>query len=100
MPFPGSRAGYDAKYTETSTRTLARFAVYASTRRPEVCGGGKTFNVADAERPGTMRERWPQIAGWFGCECDDSSRAVVSRATPDPVYLRSPQLFYVTAFCH
>lgn len=73
--FPGTREGYEARYTETSTRTLARFAVYAAVVRPELCGGGKTFNVADAEGPGTMRERWPQIAGWFGCECASCSKS-------------------------
>lgn len=74
VAFPGTLAGYNSKYTETSTRTLARFAVYASALRPDACGGGRTFNVADDERPGTMRERWPQIASWFGCECDPQSR--------------------------
>lgn len=68
VAFPGTLAGYDSKFTEASTRALARFAIYASAVRPEACGGGKTFNVADAEGPGTMRDRWPQIAAWFGRE--------------------------------
>lgn len=55
-------------FTEASTRALARFAIYAAALRPEACGGGKTFNAADAEGPGTVRERWPRIAAWFGCE--------------------------------
>ncbi|KAK2597188.1 hypothetical protein N8I77_013049 [Diaporthe amygdali] len=66
VAFPGTLAGYDSKFTEASTRALARFAIYASVLRPEACGGGRTFNVADAEGPSTMRERWPQIAAWFG----------------------------------
>lgn len=68
VAFPGTLAGYDSKFTEASTRALARFAIYASSLRPEACGGGKTFNVADDEGPGTMRERWPQIAAWFRCK--------------------------------
>lgn len=68
VAFPGTLAGYDSRFTEASTRALARFAIHASALRPEACGGGKTFNVADDEAPGTMRERWPQIAAWFGCE--------------------------------
>ncbi|KAL1873593.1 hypothetical protein Daus18300_003960 [Diaporthe australafricana] len=67
VPFPGTPAGYDSRFTEASTRALARFAIYASALRPEACGGGRTFNVADADEPSTMRERWPQIAAWFGC---------------------------------
>lgn len=78
VAFPGTLAGYDSKYTETSTRTLARAAIHASTVEPEVCGGGKTFNVADAEGPGTMRERWPQITSWFGRERNPVSSVISS----------------------
>lgn len=68
VPFPGTVKGYEAKFTEASTRTLARFAIYASVLKSETCGGGRLFNVADEEGPGTMRERWPLIAAWFGCK--------------------------------
>lgn len=68
VPFPGTPAGYDSQFTETSTRTLARAALYAAVLESKRCGGGKLFNVADREAPGTMRERWPLLAAWFGCE--------------------------------
>ncbi|KAF1965513.1 hypothetical protein BU23DRAFT_584972 [Bimuria novae-zelandiae CBS 107.79] len=64
VPFPGTLAGYDAQYTETSTAVLARVgihaALHASTFRERI------FNVADSGVPGRMRERWPEIAAWFG----------------------------------
>lgn len=64
VPFPGSRAGWEAKYTETSTRVLARVAVWAAVNPEGV--RGKVVNVADTGRPGCMAERWPEIAAWFG----------------------------------
>ncbi|KAF2116832.1 hypothetical protein BDV96DRAFT_572944 [Lophiotrema nucula] len=64
VPYPGTVHGYDALYTETSSSNLARVAVYASLH-PEKFHE-KIFNVADNSRPGSMRERWPQIANWFG----------------------------------
>lgn len=64
IPFPGTLDGFDAKFTETSATTLARVAIHASlhpnTFRERI------FNVADTATPSTMRERWPQIASWFG----------------------------------
>ncbi|KKY35262.1 putative sirq protein [Diaporthe ampelina] len=60
---PDAVVGFRAQW-----QRAARFAIYAAALRPEACGGGKTFNAADAEGPGTVRERWPRIAAWFGCE--------------------------------
>lgn len=64
VPFPGVTAGYDAKFTEVSSSTLAQLAIYASLH-PETFRE-RIFNVADSEQPSTFRERWPQLAGWFG----------------------------------
>lgn len=64
VPFPGIKAGYDALYSETSATTLARVSIYASLHPDEF--REKIFNVADSSSPSTMRERWPQIASWFG----------------------------------
>lgn len=64
VPFPGTTAGYDAKYTETSASTLARVGIHASLHPTEF--RGKIFNVADSATHSTMRERWPQLASWFG----------------------------------
>ncbi|KAF2464835.1 uncharacterized protein BDR25DRAFT_271051 [Lindgomyces ingoldianus] len=64
IPYPGTREGYDSKYTETSARTLARVGIYAYLHPEEF--RERVYNVADSGTPGTMRERWPQIARWFG----------------------------------
>lgn len=64
IPFPGTTAGYDSLYTETSAKTLARVAIYASLHPQDF--RKRIFNVADKSQPGSMRERWPQIASWFG----------------------------------
>lgn len=63
VPFPGTVEGYDAKFTETSSTTLAKVAIYAALHPGEF--SGRLINVADTETSGTMRERWPKIAGWF-----------------------------------
>lgn len=44
---------------------MARFMVYASLH-PEICGGGRLFNVADNEVPCKYGELWPRLAAWFG----------------------------------
>jgi nucleoside-diphosphate-sugar epimerase len=64
IPYPGNRAGYDCLYTETSATILARAAIYASLN-PKLFRE-RIFNVADSATPSSMRERWPQIASWFG----------------------------------
>lgn len=64
IPFPGTKAGYDSLYTETSATMLARVAIHASLRPDEF--RERIFNVADSGEPGCMRQRWPQITSWFG----------------------------------
>jgi hypothetical protein len=57
-------SGYNSLFTEVSATTLARLAVYASLHPQQF--RGRIFNVADRVTPGSMRQRWPQIASWFG----------------------------------
>lgn len=64
VPFPGITAGYDSQFTEASATTLADFAIHASLHPDDF--REKIFNVADNATPSTMRQRWPQIASWFG----------------------------------
>lgn len=64
VPFPGTTAGYDSLYTETSATILARVAIHASLHPEQF--RERIFNVADSADPGCMRERWPQIVSWFG----------------------------------
>lgn len=39
--------------------------IYASLH-PEICGGGRLFNIADQETPCTYGSLWPRLASWFG----------------------------------
>jgi hypothetical protein len=64
VPFPGTIAGYNSKYTETSASKLARVGIHASLHPDEF--RERIFNVADNATPSTMHERWPQIVSWFG----------------------------------
>jgi hypothetical protein len=64
VPFPGVQAGYDAMYSETSAKTLARAGIFASLHSEQF--KGRIFNVAESTTPSTMRDRWPQITSWFG----------------------------------
>ncbi|GAW26861.1 putative sirq protein [Rosellinia necatrix] len=65
VPFPGTAAGAASLFSPVSAAEIARFMVYASLR-PDTCGGGRLFNVADQEAPCTYGELWPQLAAWFG----------------------------------
>jgi hypothetical protein len=65
IPFPGNTAGYNALCTPVSSKTIARFMIYASLH-PKTCGGGQLFNVADNATPCTLGEIWAQLAKWFG----------------------------------
>ncbi|KAJ3564393.1 hypothetical protein NPX13_g7861 [Xylaria arbuscula] len=65
VPFPGNTAGASSLFSPVSATTLARFMVYASLH-PDICGGGRLFNVADNETPCTYGELWPRLASWFG----------------------------------
>jgi hypothetical protein len=64
VPFPGVLKGWEALFSETSAGTLARVAVFASLNQENF--RERIVNVADSETPSSMRERWPQVAGWFG----------------------------------
>jgi hypothetical protein len=64
IPFPGTQAGYESLYTETSAGLLARVAIHASLHPEQF--RERIFNVADSPKAESMRERWPQIASWFG----------------------------------
>ncbi len=65
VPFPGNTAGANSLFTPVSSKTIARFMIYASLH-PETCGGGRLFNIADNETPCRYGEIWPQLAKWFG----------------------------------
>lgn len=65
VPFPGNTAGATSLFSPVSSKTLARFMIYASLH-PDTCGGGRLFNVADNDKPCTYGELWPQLAEWFG----------------------------------
>jgi hypothetical protein len=71
VPFPGTTAGYDSKFTEASATTLARVAVHASLRPSGF--KERIVNVADCATPSSMRERWPQITQYFGLKGIDPS---------------------------
>lgn len=63
VPFPGSRAAYEALHTDTSQDILARFHIYAAGHTDLVAG--KAFNVADGPAT-TWRQVWPEVCAWFG----------------------------------
>lgn len=64
VPFPGNEAGFDARFTQASTRILGRISIFASLNPDKL--GGQVINTLDDPTPSTFRELWPQIAGWFG----------------------------------
>ncbi|KAF9893524.1 hypothetical protein FE257_010836 [Aspergillus nanangensis] len=65
IPFPGNAAGAGSLFSPVSSKTIARFMIYASLH-PEVCGGGRLFNIADNQIPSTYGDLWPKLAKWFG----------------------------------
>ena len=67
VPFPGNVAGATSLFSPVSSKTLARFMIYASLH-PDEFGGGRLFNVADNSRPCKYGELWPHLAKWFGLE--------------------------------
>ncbi|KAI2636863.1 hypothetical protein GGS26DRAFT_546195 [Hypomontagnella submonticulosa] len=64
IPFPGTNAGFDARFTQVSTRILGRISIFASLNPDRL--GGQIINALDDPTPTTFRELWPEIAGWFG----------------------------------
>jgi hypothetical protein len=75
IPYPGTKAGYDSLYTETSAGLLARVAIYASLHPDEF--RERIFNVADSAKAESMRVRWAQIASWFGLKGVDPVESAV-----------------------
>ncbi|KAJ5595697.1 hypothetical protein N7450_002155 [Penicillium hetheringtonii] len=67
VPFPGNPAGANSLFTPVSSKTIARFMIYASLHSEE-CGQGSLFNIADHEEPCTYGEIWSKLAEWFGLE--------------------------------
>ncbi|KAK0105642.1 hypothetical protein ONS95_004170 [Cadophora gregata] len=65
VPYPGTNAGYESLFNDASASIIGRLTIYVSLH-PETCGGGKLFNIADQERPTSMKERWPKICEYFG----------------------------------
>ncbi|KAJ5771397.1 uncharacterized protein N7511_003448 [Penicillium nucicola] len=65
VPFPGSSAGSTSLFSPVSSKTIARFMIYASLH-PERCGNGQLFNIADNSEPCKYGEIWPYLANWFG----------------------------------
>ncbi|KAF7354594.1 Sirq protein [Mycena sanguinolenta] len=65
VPYPGTEASYDTKFTDASSEMIAKLAIWASLH-PDKAGGGQLFNIADRAEPSTMRERWPALAAFFG----------------------------------
>ena len=65
IPFAGNAASANSLFSPVSSKTIARFMIYASLH-PETCGGGQLFNIADNETPCRYGEIWPQLAKWFG----------------------------------
>lgn len=65
VPYPGTTAGYESLFNDASASIIGRLAIYVSLH-PDTCGGGKLFNIADQERPTSMKERWPKICEYFG----------------------------------
>ena len=65
VPFPGTPAGAHSLFTPVSSKTIAQFMIYASLR-PDSCGHGQLFNIADSKVPCTYGDLWPRLAAWFG----------------------------------
>ncbi|RYP71099.1 hypothetical protein DL771_005033 [Monosporascus sp. 5C6A] len=64
IPFPGTKAGFDARFTPVSTRILGRISIFPSPDPKKV--GGEVINTLNDLNPSAPRELWPEIAGWFG----------------------------------
>lgn len=65
VTFPGNAAGATSLFSPVSSRTIARFMIYASLN-PDTCGGGHLFNIADNATPCKYGELWTHLANWFG----------------------------------
>ncbi|KAL8645242.1 MAG: hypothetical protein Q9210_006822 [Variospora velana] len=66
VPFPGTRKAYASLYNEASAATIAKCAIWAALHPDRTTRGGQVFNIADRAEPGSMSERWPVLAEYFG----------------------------------
>lgn len=67
VPFPGTLKAYNSLYNEASASTIAKCSIWASLH-PDRTGNGQIFNIADRSSPGSMKDRWPALAAYFGLE--------------------------------
>ncbi|KAJ5147499.1 hypothetical protein N7476_000975 [Penicillium atrosanguineum] len=65
VSFPGNIASANSLFSPASSKTIARFMIYAS-MHPKKCGSGQLFNIADNEVPCKYGELWLRLAKWFG----------------------------------
>lgn len=65
--FPGTSRSWGALSNDSSADMIARETIHLSLKLPAK-QNGEGFNVADAKRPSSWREKWPQICGYFGLQ--------------------------------
>ncbi|KAL8693587.1 MAG: hypothetical protein Q9218_001629 [Villophora microphyllina] len=66
VPFPGTPKAYNSLYNEASADIIAKGSIWAALH-PEKTSG-QIFNIADQAKPESMKERWPELAAYFGLE--------------------------------
>ncbi|KAK5171212.1 uncharacterized protein LTR77_004356 [Saxophila tyrrhenica] len=66
IPFPGTKASYTNKHTDTFQDVLGKMDIYAAVNHDK-CGNGNTFNCADGAVV-TWADKWPGICSYFGLE--------------------------------
>ncbi|KAI1641838.1 uncharacterized protein F4817DRAFT_29579 [Daldinia loculata] len=91
ISFPGTEAGFDARFTQVSTRILGRISIFASLNPDRL--GGQIINALDDPTPTTFRELWPEIAGWFGLVGVGPSGNEDSSLTPSEYIAKHKHLF-------
>jgi hypothetical protein len=64
VPFPGTEKGWMSTHNDTNQDLLAKMEIYAALN-PEMCGGGRAFNIADG-RTVRWAEVWPGLCEDFG----------------------------------
>ena len=62
--FPGSMKSWRAKSNDSSSDMIARQTIHLSLR-PESCGNGNAYNVADHPDYETWETKWPQLCSYF-----------------------------------
>jgi hypothetical protein len=64
VPFHGTEKGWMSTHSDTNLDLLAKMEIYAALN-PEMCGGGRAFNIADG-RTVRWAEVWPGLCEDFG----------------------------------